>query len=760
MSIQKFVLYFITYALFGAYMLAVGYQAPITSTDISQKQGFWIIETIYAQKWAEQYDAQVGDRILKIDDTPIEDSSVIQLSNPTILRAQSITIQKDDGNIIEVPILYKDFISQWYLLFLVPLFCYLLTLTTSIYLIVKKANTPALKLLIQFLFIVSLAYLSSCGSSRDEMIGVLLLSVTLIYSFILLLKFIAHYLDYWGIESPLPVYMNWLQLLPWLGLAISILQYIFPKMPVIDRYFLMIAVILLVLYIFIMFIVTYWHNRSKHLQILFIGLLAPFAPFLFLYFIPELFFASPILSASYCSLFLLLLPINVVVFHLTDRLYDFQYYITRFRYYLIISTAFTIWITLAMAIFLDLTINELVLLALFICVSTIIMFYVKEQLDYRNRKVLFSPHGNYMHQLYKTVQQLGSVYKIEEIVDVLQQEVAKHLEIKESFVLTYDFNEESFDGLASLPTLEVNTLLQMETGNIIQNDSYYIVAIHKDSNYKRWLFMLHKQSIRLKPEELLWLELIVSYTSVFIENTKIIEELLEELQSLKQEQLGEPIWMKKLLWFKIEQEKFKLAQDLHDSILQENISIVRQFDFILSEQKLTKTAPQLAQLHEQMLTSIQQLRTYCETLKPPLLYQMGIHVALERCAEKIQAKTDFHLRTTFDRLYIENEQVLLSIYRIVQELLHNAVKHSNASVVEISVLETEDDIEIYYTDDGIGCDESVFEQSASLGLYGIRERVHALNGKLFIKSEPNAGFTMQILIKESENSHDFSLNHR
>lgn len=760
MSIQKFIVYFIMYAILGAYFLWIGFQAPITSTEIYQEENDWVIGVIHYPEWAERYQFQVGDRILQIDDTNIEQYADLYTDNPRILMGQSLTIQTENGTIIDVPIRYEDFPGQWYFLFVLPLICYLLTLATSMYLIAKKSSIPALELLIQFLFVVSLAFMSSAGSARNEIIGILTISFTLVYCFVLLLKFIQHYFDFWQINSPMPVYMKWLHLFPFLALTASVVQLVYPEIGQLDRYVLIIFVILLVLYTFIMFSVTYWHNRSKQLQILFIGLLAPFAPFLFLYFIPELLFANPILSSEYCSLFLLLLPINVIVFHLTDRLYDFQYYVSRFRYYIVISSVFSLWITVGVALFSNLTLNELVLLALFITASATITLYIKELLDYRHRKVLFSPHGNYMHQLYQTVQHLGSVYKIEEILGVLQQEVAKHLEVKESFILTYDFDDKAFDGLASLPKLDVDTLLLMETGTIVQNDCYYIAAIHEDSHHKRWLFMMHKQSIRLKPEELLWLELIVSYTSVFIENTKIIEELLEELQGLRQERLGEPIWMKKLLWLKIEQEKFKLAQDLHDSILQENISIARQFDFILSEQKLKKTVPHLAQLHEQMLSSIQQLRTYCETLKPPLLYQMGIHVALERFAEKIQVKADFQLRTSFDRLYIENEQVLLSIYRIVQELLHNACKHSNASTVEVSVLETEDGIEIYYTDDGIGCDISVFETSPSLGIYGIQERVHALNGKLLVQSVPQEGFTMQILMKESENSHDFSVNHR
>lgn len=200
------------------------------------------------------------------------------------------------------------------------------------------------------------------------------------------------------------------------------------------------------------------------------------------------------------------------------------------------------------------------------------------------------------------------------------------------------------------------------------------------------------------------------------------------------------------MWLRIEQEGFKIAQELHDTFLQEHIHIARQMDLLLLEQEGIANKQAFKHLHEQMIYSINQLRNYCEKLKPPLLSSLGLHAALERLADKMEEKSDFQLITSFDRLYLDDEQLILTIYRIVQELLNNAIKHSEAKKVEISIEELGDGFEILYADDGIGCDLDLIWLSDSLGLQGIKERVAAFDGKISMTSSQNNGLNIRINI--------------
>lgn len=93
--------------------------------------------------------------------------------------------------------------------------------------------------------------------------------------------------------------------------------------------------------------------------------------------------------------------------------------------------------------------------------------------------------------------------------------------------------------------------------------------------------MDHNKSIYLKDEELLWLELLLLYLNNFIENTKMVEELLNQLKHMKEADNRQLPWLNKLLWLRFEEEKYQLAQELHDTILQEQLHIAREMGVLM-----------------------------------------------------------------------------------------------------------------------------------------------------------------------------------
>lgn len=119
-------------------------------------------------------------------------------------------------------------------------------------------------------------------------------------------------------------------------------------------------------------------------------------------------------------------------------------------------------------------------------------------------------------------------------------------------------------------------------GEIRKIDKVYIAFLHQDAHFKRALVLGHNNTIHLKDEELLWLELLLLYVNNFIENTKMVEELLEELKHMKQADDGQLPWLNKLLWLRFEEEKYQLAQELHDTNLQEQLHIAREVDVLVN----------------------------------------------------------------------------------------------------------------------------------------------------------------------------------
>ena len=186
------------------------------------------------------------------------------------------------------------------------------------------------------------------------------------------------------------------------------------------------------------------------------------------------------------------------------------------------------------------------------------LFYIKERIDYRKRKILFSTKGDYIHRLYTTVESIGRVVKIEDLLERFVQEVVVQLEMESVYVLTYDFQTHQVtltNKSKEYTQHQIDEVLVERLGlGILKTDHFYIAFIHQDVNYKRILVVDHNKTIYLKDEELLWLELLLLYLNNFIENTKMVEELLNQLKHMKEADNRQLPWLNKLLWLRFEEE--------------------------------------------------------------------------------------------------------------------------------------------------------------------------------------------------------------
>ncbi|TSI05120.1 sensor histidine kinase [Lysinibacillus sp. BW-2-10] len=698
---------------------------------------------------------------MEIDEVPVQEVKRLEY-DPSIRGGKQLVIQKNNGHIFEVHVSHVDIPRQLYMQLVIPSIYFILTLCVTLYLSRRKKTIPLVNLMIAFIFSVSLAYISSGASARGNHLGFLVNSACLILSLVLLLHFLKNYFRYLGVKWVFVENIKFLYVLPVVGIILRLIRFIQPKFTSIDSLLILSIFFLLLITILWVVLRSYFLYKLPQIKLLFIGLVVPFLPFLFLFVLPKVLIGQPFLNADIGALFLLLIPFNLMLHQLTERLFDIVYHITRLQYYFTISFFSTCWLAIGLFLLVDLSSFELFVSTLFIFVSIFLVLYIKEKLDYRERKVLFSSKGNHIHKLYQTIDKLGDVHRVEQILSHLVNEVANHLEVKAVSVITYEFETKEVKSTGDLvgSSIDIKSILSLNPGEIIKKGDFYIAFIHQDLNTKRWLAIGHYHMIRLKAEELLWLELLLTYTNTFIESTKVIEELMDELQTLQQSGLKEPIWLKKLLWLRVDDEKFKFAQEIHDTFLQEYLHTARQINLLMTEENQEVTQAKLTILHEQMIHSIDNLRAYCETLKPPLLTSLGLNAALERLAERTTERANFVLNTSFDRLYLEDEQLTLIIYRIVQELLNNAVKHSQASIVDLELYELDNGFGIVYQDNGVGCNLDGIWNSNSLGLQGIRERVEAFYGNLLIETEPEKGMYIKIDIIDGRDADDFSINNR
>lgn len=744
------------YVIIGIYLLFTSYSKPFLNIEIEEKDGNWIVTNPYYKDWANKFKIVPGDIILKVDGKDIKNISNVKYEF-VIRTANKLTLEKPNGDIVHVRIKPFDIPQQFYYVFVVPTIYYFLSLILSVYLYLKQKNTPLLNLLILFILTVSLAYVSIGASGILNNVGIIVNRSSMLLCPVLLIHFLRLYFDFLNIKW---LFINNIKILYVLPLSVVFLSiygitnsstHVALSNIILGIFFLLLIIILGIM------ISGNFKYKIPQLKILLSSIIIPFIPFLFLYALPEVIFHKQILSADICSLFLVLIPYSFICTQLTERLFDMEYFITRLRHYFNFSFAFTIWLMIGLYWITDLSISRMTEIFFFTFLSLIALFYIKEKIDYRKRKILFSTKGDYIHRLYTTVDSIGRVVKIEDLLERFVQEVSLHLEIHHVYVLTYDFHTHAVTSTSKLKEYTQNQvdevfIEQLRLGDIKKTAHFYVAFIHQDTNYKRILVVDHNQSIYLKEEELLWLELVLLYLNNFIENTKMVEGLLEQLKHMKAADKNQLPWLNKLLWLRFEEEKYQLAQELHDTNLQEQLHIAREMDVLVRTKNTDDLQTKLSKIHEHMLASLNDLRGYCENLKPPLLDTLGLNAALEKLIQKIHKRAEFVLVYAIDRLYLEDERLNLMIYRLFQELLNNALKHSYADTVEINLFETDDGFEINYSDNGVGCKMDDIILADSMGIRGMQERVQAFNGQFSINTNLGEGMSIRIIVNEGNTS--------
>jgi signal transduction histidine kinase len=136
-------------------------------------------------------------------------------------------------------------------------------------------------------------------------------------------------------------------------------------------------------------------------------------------------------------------------------------------------------------------------------------------------------------------------------------------------------------------------------------------------------------------------------------------------------------------------------------------------------------------------------RKIAHALLPPVLDKFGLHAGVEElcqefCSSK-SVKVNYENQVVFDIL--ENDKHL-HVFRILQELMNNSLRHGKASLITLSFEEEIGIKKCYYTDNGIGFDTRKSENQKGLGMKNIESRIAFLNGNLTIHSELNKGVTV------------------
>lgn len=256
---------------------------------------------------------------------------------------------------------------------------------------------------------------------------------------------------------------------------------------------------------------------------------------------------------------------------------------------------------------------------------------------------------------------------------------------------------------------------------------------------------VHLERPLVKMEEE-WLDTAVHYVKILYDNLHRTEDLMKRLEDL----VGTnetPRWMMRLLFRLSEKERAALSSDLHDSVLQDLIIWYRKLESLRSANAFGKDVQEeLVRIENGLLDAIHQIRITCNELRPPFLLKMGLVESLKSLFSYARMFANYEIEFLAGQLDAPlHEDQILGVYRIVQELLNNASKHSRASRVVMSLEDGGDHIHFRYEDDGVGVDLAELGGSYQhMGISGIEKRVLSLEGEVDIQSAPGQGFQVTV----------------
>jgi two-component system sensor histidine kinase UhpB len=199
-----------------------------------------------------------------------------------------------------------------------------------------------------------------------------------------------------------------------------------------------------------------------------------------------------------------------------------------------------------------------------------------------------------------------------------------------------------------------------------------------------------------------------------------------------------------------EEERARIARDLHDEVNQSLTGLLLRLE-AAREKAPPELIRELVETKTLANQAMQELLALARQLRPAALDDLGLKAALAGHVDELAGQggllTSFDAQGDFSDLAPD---VQLVVYRVAQEAISNALRHSGANSVRVSLLRENGEVELRVGDDGHGF---TFEQATSgIGLAGMRERALLVGGDLRVESRPELGtrVSLRVPIKTDE----------
>lgn len=197
-----------------------------------------------------------------------------------------------------------------------------------------------------------------------------------------------------------------------------------------------------------------------------------------------------------------------------------------------------------------------------------------------------------------------------------------------------------------------------------------------------------------------------------------------------------------------EEERKRIATDLHDGLGSMLSSVKLNLNAMQSQQQLVENdTHQLSKIINQLDKTIVEMRKIAHNMMPEALLKLGFAEAIQDYCNGLNESKAIHVALiNLCPDYSFDKSIEIVLYRIVQELINNAIKHAEAKNIIVQISKNENILYLTIEDDGKGFEVGAELSSVGTGLKSVRSRVDYMKGKIEIVSLSKSGTSIMIEI--------------
>jgi len=352
-------------------------------------------------------------------------------------------------------------------------------------------------------------------------------------------------------------------------------------------------------------------------------------------------------------------------------------------------------------------------------------FYLENSIEMalqnQSQEVLITSY-KWMAELEEKQQNDKAALKWYRQYQTLQKEATGERQKRIVAGLEIEYETEKKDLELSEKTLEIE-----RNEALLAKRNYFIVALFGALISAFIFFLLVRRSLRQKK--------IIAEKDTAIQQEKVMQlKKNQQVVAFKSMMEGE------------EKERIRLAKDLHDGLGGMLSSVKLHFSKIGTENQPLQQSDDFRKAIELLDVTSSEARKISHNLMPGALVKFGLIDALNDFCNNIAGSHSFAVEFQsygLDNRLPEDQEIM--IYRIVQELVNNVVKHAKATEVIVQLMVSDNVLHITVEDNGVGF-EPEKTKNPGIGMNNIRSRIDYLNGDLTIDSQPGVGTTISMKI--------------